>query len=244
MTDEELEAPEYKNSLLAKCRSSNDLNLLFADRIQTSWGQETGDGRAQILRYQILTRKEALLLYPHSPITPVSQIFPLEVNYGVLVSCATRPTDSFGGILDECYRHRVLQQPAWLDPNAYMSHVWIVIGTALLLDYVFMNDHETGYNHESRTEVLVNYYNALATVNWKLSNFLENHTLEEILGVTMPQAIRVLYGQESTSSQLPFSTGPTMRVDDLDIKSLQRIGGLSLRWTIVLEEHLKLDLKI
>ncbi|PMD34321.1 hypothetical protein L207DRAFT_588921 [Hyaloscypha variabilis F] len=42
---------------------------------------------------------------------------------------------------------------------------------------------------------------------------------------------------------LKGAEGDTIRVDDLDVRSLKEIGRLEIRWTVFLEDHLKLDLQ-
>jgi hypothetical protein len=67
-------------------------------------------------------------------------------------------------------------------------------------------------------------------------------SIEELLGVQMFDLIKVIHLTYSKTHQLDGARGDTLPIDDLNIHSLTSIGKLSIKWTNILEDHLKLDL--
>jgi hypothetical protein len=70
-------------------------------------------------------------------------------------------------------------------------------------------------------------------------------SLEEVLGLTLSQLCHILHAFKLplANATLETARGPNFRISDLNVESLRVIGGLAIRWTPYLEDHLRLDLK-
>jgi hypothetical protein len=66
-------------------------------------------------------------------------------------------------------------------------------------------------------------------------------SLGEVLGIRISKLLQILHLTVPKDPTLECASLSTIRIDDLNIRSLNSIGHISIKWTDILEDHLKLD---
>jgi hypothetical protein len=148
---------------------------------------------------------------------------------------------TFGYVLDCCYRSGALQQ---LDN--YLGHIWEVLRCFLAINDIYdfellriMFDASTGADGY--------FYGGGSCdgdrVAWHLTT---RNSLEEVLGIQILDFFRILHIIKLDTSEVKSvpkdsAGGHMFHVDDLNIKTLESIGKLTIRWSCAFEDHLKLD---
>jgi len=67
--------------------------------------------------------------------------------------------------------------------------------------------------------------------------------MQEILGIDIMAIFQILHMLNPIPVPLESSSGLMLRIDDLNISALKSIGGLTIHWTTLVENHLRLDLE-
>lgn len=120
---------------------------------------------------------------------------------------------TIGHVLKECYRRRILVQPAADNNQLYPDHVKLVISVALTLNITWCcNSYSTSWRQRS-IECLLGL---------PVANIVQIHRFE----LTCP---------------LETAKGTNFSTIDLKISSLRSIGQLKIKWTDRHELHLQLD---
>ncbi|KAF4633090.1 hypothetical protein G7Y89_g5031 [Cudoniella acicularis] len=156
----------------------------------------------------------------------------LEWSSILIVCCYSYAKDadcSIGMILEHCYWNKVLAQPESLNHMDYLNHVQSVIKSLFILNFVF--------SCSELSPVPERYPSAIIGT-------IFSERPESLLGIRVSAMFRLLHIAYSDYRNLDLdcASGSTLRIDDLNINSLRSIGNLSIVWTDVVEDHLKLDL--
>lgn len=139
-----------------------------------------------------------------------------------------------GRILEYCYKYGVLEQPLDKKSDDYVDHIYQLVECWSLL------------NRVSYISLVFNSDEYLSWPNPAWDNLkgilVKRKSVEEVLGIELVDLLRILHMLNSVPKPLESSPEPTLRIDDLNIKSLRSLGKLSIRWTSILENHLRLEL--
>ena len=228
----------HEEQILTRFRGHDDVCWLFKglERDSYSIGSEELKSRSVRLHY-LICRWEAHARHcqalERDPIPP----FNYEVM-ALLLTSVEQGVLCIGGILQRCYSLRALTQPKDSEPRSYLDHIWLVILNVLVLNGTFQLDWEFSPENLLRGFGLAGLY--IEAI------FNRRNSLEEVLGLTLPQLCYILHAIKQTVQPigtLEAASGPNFRLSDLNIKSLRDIGGLSIVWTPYLEDHLRLDVK-
>jgi len=167
-----------------------------------------------------------------------------EVNVDVLLTCwlckniPIWKCITLGDLLRVCYHHGIFRQPKTVgspEDLRFLLEQILELATCALL----MNDIYALYD--------VAMYDEISGRDWirkELKGILSRRrSIQEVLGIRLSQIATILHLNLSNKHALKGAEGDTIRVDDLDVRSLKEIGRLEIRWTVFLEDHLKLDLQ-
>ncbi|KAE9367031.1 hypothetical protein N431DRAFT_82491 [Stipitochalara longipes BDJ] len=228
---------EQEEPMLARCRTIDDIHLLFRSP-HYELSQRSEVSACLQLRHNIkIWERSEDRIWP--PVLLVPPLTPL--NYGLIVVFITGMRYErlcIGSILERYYQMRVLSQPDNFEPRNYLDHIWFVVLVLLFLNATFRLGWEFEPETISDMSFLARAY--VATI------FTRRKSLEEVLGLNLHQLCRILHAtQQSSRKDTPpeAASGPIFRVSDLNIESLSSIGGLTIEWTPYLEDHLRLDIK-
>jgi hypothetical protein len=147
---------------------------------------------------------------------------------------------SLGAILEHLYMSGVFSQPNDSEPRSYLDQIRLIIDISLIMNTIFQ--FPVGYLSGMKSLDAPNRRQIAETM------LTRRKSLEEVLGLTVPQLYHLLHvigvapRFSVPSPKLDSSQDPTFRPKDLNIESLRGIGGLSIEWTEILENHLALDL--
>jgi hypothetical protein len=150
-----------------------------------------------------------------------------------------------GAILECCYQNGVLRQLD-CDVTEYYKwlkwHILLIIRCSFLLNRIFSIDllstpvKQRSGSSDSRVDG--------GSVGYRILEMLtRRNSLEEVLGMDIVGIFQILHMLNTVPMPLESSSGLTLRVDDLNISALKSIGGLSICWTTLVENHLRLDLE-
>lgn len=148
---------------------------------------------------------------------------------------------NIGDILNHCYENGVLERI----PEATLAQHLQQI-SEVVLRFIFLNQLRRcggwGLNsHENRQMGLV--ANS-AIVAGELKHIFAGRKLSEVLGLGPARIMRPLdLSANNQQVRLEGALGSTFRLGHLDTKSLQFIGRLRIKWTLIAENHLCLDVE-
>jgi len=223
------------SSLYANCRNSEELNFLFKTDDDHP-GDHSCRNQAHVLRHYMTTWQNCA-----SSSTGLNIGF----NYGVLASivhCINSQHLTIGEIFEECYRMKFLPQPADPSPPSYLEHIWLIIEVSLMMNsLVRFSELVTPSNISTRFEM-----------GRRSIESVLNHrsSLDDVLGLTIPLLFEILHWTDlpwclthHPFPQCPMDTNSNFPMHDLNAYSLNTVGGLTLKWTTILEDHLNMDLE-
>jgi hypothetical protein len=203
------------SSMMARCRTIEDLPLLFGYCADIP--DSTSRTLVKVLSWRFQEYEKL--------------VQPSKARFGVMVHCVLAISNfgtRIGRILESCYRARVLTQPSRSEPSEYLEHILLVVESSIILNPTLALDRPMYGNPYWRlrvTEVIS-----------------RRKSLDEVLGLKIYDFHHILHALYSKPSSLDPASGTTLRIDDLNIKILTTIGRLSIKWTDILEDHLRLDL--
>ena len=210
------------SSVMARCRRIDDLPLLFGSQSSGTVGcSEIPDLASKTLVKVLSWRFQEY----------EKLVQPSKERFGVLVHCVLAINNfgtRIGRILESCYRARVLTQPSTLEPAEYLEQVLLVLECSIILNPTLALERPMYGNPYWRLKLT----EALSRRN----------SLDEVLGLKIHDLHHILHSLYSKPSFLDSADGTTLRIDDLNVRTLTAIGGLSIKWTEILEDHLRLDL--
>ncbi|PVH75788.1 hypothetical protein DL98DRAFT_536225 [Cadophora sp. DSE1049] len=219
------EDPDAKH-VMKSCLTMADLHVLF---------QGESDSFCPDIRHV----QEVFEIYMEA--TYSSFVPPYQYKLMVAVCAYGREVDNLGGIVQGCYSSGVLKRPTIAEPSAYMSDVGRVVECMLLFNRACRfgkEKHRFTYgNWTSIGRYQEHLYNLFRPI-------FTGHSLNEILGIPLPQLFRMMFlaATEASLETNDVAAGPTLRLDDFNVRSLASLGGLRMVWTLVLEDHLLLNL--
>jgi hypothetical protein len=148
-----------------------------------------------------------------------------------------RPEEKLGSLLNGCYKRGLFPQLKNLDSsdelNSMLKQILLLVECLILLNeiYKLYDFHESTTFHGSFLFYI------------KIRNIITcRNSIEEILGLRIWKLFQIIHLTYWEESGLGSASGDTLRIDDLNIRSLTSIGKLSIKWTDILEDHLKLSL--
>jgi hypothetical protein len=128
---------------------------------------------------------------------------------------------TLGDLLLNCYRTEALKRPAILHTD-YFNDILAVVGVLMINDEHSILDESEYY--------------------WSMKYYLEIRPVNTVLGIEIASLFQITHLLFSKPLVLDGSNDSTFAINDLNIKDLESIGGLSIRWTDVFEDHLLLDM--
>ena len=128
-----------------------------------------------------------------------------------------------GGILVECYRRGLLEQPTYDHPGIHTDHFYFVVHPFLILATEFCKYDRFGHPNLH---------------NLRLGEL----AYERMMGLTLYDILQRC-DDETPIQSFDRATGSRFRADDLDVSSLRSVGRLNVEWTACLKEHLSLDIQ-
>ncbi|KAL8830808.1 MAG: hypothetical protein Q9170_005563 [Blastenia crenularia] len=154
-----------------------------------------------------------------NPISPMTQI---EVLIECLWACNLCKNAQVGKVLETCYKRQILVQPDFVDSPFYTS---------------------------SRFTLLIHVHSIRVALY--LVNLLFKHDIPFIklgddldaIWTTRLSEIEVKMRLGVGTSDLDFGHEPFFRIDDFNLRDLQRRGRLQVNWTSNWDEHLRLQIK-
>jgi hypothetical protein len=165
----------------------------------------------------------------------------------LLVASNQQDHATFGYVLDCCYRSSALQQPDDSDPPSYFGHILEVLFCFLVMNDIFdferlMIGLRLAFGHGYQ---YVGGSFDSDRVAWHLTT---RTSLEEVLGMQISNFFKLLHIFSLNTSEVKSvpkdsAEGHTFRIDDLNIRTLESLGKLTIRWSCAFEDHLKLDLR-
>lgn len=203
--------------LLETCRGNDDMYLLFRASIRRP--DHFIDRPSQYPRY-LISQYESTHHNVYGP----------AFNYSLMIVCVTSISLPIGNILNICYARGVLIQPPRIDLACYWTHLLKIFQVSLIMNNIYHFELPSIYNFER-------------IAFSSLRRILCGHNLEEVLGLTIPSLLSLSCETPDYIEELPAAEGESFPIDDLGIKTLTSIGRLSIEWTGVLEDHLKLNLQ-
>ncbi len=148
--------------------------------------------------------------------------------------------ERLGSLLSGCYKRGLFRQPKNLDLPDDLQVMLIQI-EQLVACFTLLSDTYRLCNLSD--DHLTNQLYWFSLVEFKIRGTLtKRKSIQEVLGLRVSKLLQLLHTTQGENTDLVGATGNTFRSDDLNIKYLTLIGNLSLVWTDVLEDHLKLDL--
>jgi hypothetical protein len=156
----------------------------------------------------------------------------LEWSSILVVACfsyANEPNCTIGNILEHCYERKVLTQPESLNPQEYLNHLQSIVKSLFILNFVFSCSGLLPIPERYPSSIVGTVF---------------NERPESLMGMRISSLFKLLHiaYPDYRNTDMDCAAGSTLRIDDLNINSLRSIGNLSIVWTEVVENHLKLDL--
>ncbi|KUJ13465.1 uncharacterized protein LY89DRAFT_737445 [Mollisia scopiformis] len=143
----------------------------------------------------------------------------------IVASIASKDLEKprLGTVLDICYQSGILDRPSSPNRTQYIEHA----------------------SHVIRGLVASNEFLDFQTIedSWRADwlDIFAERSLKEILGIELSALVQILHAVDPEPTLLETATGTDFRADDLNFKTLQKIGGLRVMWSQKLEDHLRLD---
>lgn len=110
-------------------------------------------------------------------------------------------------------------------------------------------DSQTGYNHFENTVAIVavllisnERFSSNTSNFWNIRTICITKPLDIVLGMDIASLFQIMPLSSREQLALEGSKDSSFAADDLNIKSLKSIGGLSIEWTDSFEDHLQLNL--
>ncbi|MAD83278.1 MAG: hypothetical protein CL912_09945 [Deltaproteobacteria bacterium] len=169
-------------------------------------------------------------------------IFEFDTRLLALVCVYGAQKYCLGGILAGCYACGVLERPQPTDSRGHAEQILQVVQYSLLFNRMSSYRNVPGN---------VGY----AALNWHdkdppslghlLGLLLQGRSLSHALGLTLDQVFCMLhyFDRSVAFDAANCAEGAGLRVDDLNVRSIHTLGGLRIVWTLIMEEHLLLDMK-
>lgn len=184
---------------------------------QTHWEVQSG----AILAYKIRSFEQAHSSYNHRRHYPHLDMGPLLSSCVDYIRSCDKPR--LGDIILNCYQTEVLARPTTSrSRNYFFSDIIAVVGVLMI------NDERS--------------YLDTAEYLGRIQECLQNKPFNTLLGIDLASLFQITHLLFSKPLVLEGSKDSTFATNYLNIKALESIGGLSIRWTDVFEDHLLLDL--
>jgi len=162
---------------------------------------------------------------------------PKIIAYCWSVLSKTFPDDRLGKLLKDCYEMKVFRKPKSLDDpldlQILLYQIRQLVGSSILLNSTYKV-----WDFESRDSFdwMVWFDQTVTTV------IAHRESIDKLLGISMSKLIQILHINETEIHEIRGAEGTTLRIDDLDVRSLMSIGKLTIKWSEFLQDHLKLNL--
>jgi hypothetical protein len=147
------------------------------------------------------------------------------------------PDNKLGSLLIGCYKRRLFSPVKNLDSPDTLQSMFTQI-LRLVECMILLNDIYTLYDFRDFSR-----FEWVRFIIKRIRNILScRNSIEEVLGLRIPKLVQIIHLTYCKKPRLMGAKGDTYRIDDLNIRSLTSIGKLSIIWTDILEDHLKLNL--
>lgn len=205
-------------------RASDDIrNYIQRDFVQNAnyefhWGHE----RTEVISTQIseFSRLHRICNEEHGRYRHLDMV-------STLSSCVTSmisfDKSQLGDILLNCYQIGPLKQRTNLEAHTeYVRDILAIVGVLMINDELSSLD-------------IASYY-------FKIGYIFKERPVNILLGMDIIDLFQIIHLSFFKPLVLEGSNGSTFAIDDLNINTLESIGGLSIKWTESFEDHLRLDM--
>lgn len=238
ISSKKLSSFTHKEDLPLLFKSHTEQLFLNYDR-ESKWNEL--DAKALAWRYEgtANTLPGSTVIRPYEGST---ECFDKSTLISVMACCCCTEFEGklqVGAILECCYQNGVLIQPE--NDIGYGWHITLVIRCSYLLNRTFYIDILSTFEQDGAES---SYFQVGGKTDYQIMEMLtRRNSMQEILGIDIMAIFQILHMLNPIPVPLESSSGLMLRIDDLNISALKSIGGLTIHWTTLVENHLRLDLE-